>query len=129
MKTITLVSSLAAAGLIVSLAAAPAGAQSALTARVTWLQGGLDNDARQAYWVDLQAGVPYVISGTCDDDCTDLDLQIFSPTDRVVAEDFRAQRRATVVLTPRLSGRYRVEVIMATCLLGPCAYAVAVVNQ
>ena len=78
--------------------------------------------------VELVGGTSYRIVGACDDDCTNLDLELIdATTGGVVASDMLADpqspRRAdfpVVDFTPQNNGRYIVRLLMQTCTTAPC---------
>jgi hypothetical protein len=77
--------------------------------------------------VSLEAGVRYRIAGQCDKDCTDLDLQV-SRDGRKVVEDLEVDDVPIVHVTPPTDGNYDVKVIMVTCKVNPCGWAVGVLK-
>lgn len=68
----------------------------------------------------LQAGVTYVVAGVCDRDCVALHLALVAPT----GYELDAERAATVMpllrITPRETGSFRLQVVMAGCRVNPC---------
>lgn len=90
------------------------------------LSGSADqgNSRRHAIW--LSGGREYRINGTCDVDCLDVDLALFSPSGRLVDSDRLADDYPQVVARPSTSGWYRLDVEMAHCSRAPCFYEVAV---
>lgn len=93
------------------------------------IAGWLDDGASTTFSVWLQRGTVYSLHGTCDRDCTDLDLELTSPTGSVVSRDFLSDAIPVVSAMPGESGRYRVRVVMATCSVGPCQYAVGIFGR
>lgn len=85
--------------------------------------GWLDDDESTTFSVWLEAGTEYVIRGTCDADCSDLDLEL-KRNGRVVGRDFAPDDVPEVGARPRSPGWYQVRVIMASCEIEPCGYAV-----
>src|SRR5262245_35345742 len=57
-----------------------------ISAHEGWLNEG------QSEWLSIQltAGTDYAIAATCDGDCTDLDLKVYRPDNRMVARDTTA---------------------------------------
>ncbi len=84
--------------------------------------GSLYEDETTSEYFWLTPGRTQVISGTCDRDCRDLDLRLFSPSGIEIDNDLLADDIPVVSVRPREAGRYRVEVIMAHCAIEPCGY-------
>ena len=91
--------------------------------------GALRERGRDAVRVQLQGGRAYAIAATCDEDCSDVDLELFDPSGNLVSRDLAADDRPVVTATPRWSGTYRVRLTMANCRNEPCRYAVGVFGQ
>lgn len=87
-----------------------------------------DGDATE-HVVFLSAGFEYLIHATCDGDCTDVDLRLFSPGGYEVARDLDADDIPLVTYRASRSGRYRLQVPMAACAVEPCGYSVAVLRR
>jgi hypothetical protein len=71
--------------------------------------------------IDLVAGTPYRFLGACDDDCSNLDIELIDvSTGGVVASDMLADDFPIVDFTPQANGRYIVRMLMQTCTVAPC---------
>ena len=90
--------------------------------------GALHSYARDTVQVRLRAGLTYAIAATCDQDCSDIDLELIDPSGRVVS-DLRPDDVPVVIAYPVTGGTYRVRVVMASCSVGPCRYAVGVFGR
>jgi hypothetical protein len=88
------------------------------------LVGSLNREADESILVSLTAGTHYVIVGACDNDCTDVDLQVFSSDGTKLGEDMETDDKPVVEITPSATGQYRVKVLMAACTTNPCYYGV-----
>jgi hypothetical protein len=86
--------------------------------------GLLFENRSSEFSVWLRGNVEYVFRGTCDDDCSDLDLELRNASGVLIDRDTAWDDVPEVRVTPPTSGYYRVRVIMSDCLLEPCAYAV-----
>jgi len=84
--------------------------------------GSLDDDAEGSHDMTVSGGTQYVLFGACDNDCTDLDLLIYDGDGDLVRRDVATDDRPVLIFTPRNSGKYRIEVVMATCSDEPCRY-------
>src|SRR5262245_36494715 len=90
--------------------------------------GSLYEDEEATFSVWLVAGTEYAIRGTCDDDCTDLDLEL-KRNARAVDRDFTRDDVPEVSVRPGTSGWYQVRVVMASCTVAPCRYAVGIFGR
>ena len=88
--------------------------------------GSLNDDASESLNIPLDGGTQYVLMGTCDQDCTDVDLIIYDPDGKQIDKDEETDDKPILQLTARNSGRYRVKVSMPTCSADPCRYGVGV---
>jgi S1-C subfamily serine protease len=79
--------------------------------------------------VTLDRGMKYTVLGTCDRDCTDLDLAIRQIDGTVVSEDVEADDVPIVSVTVGRSGTFHILVTMAACSVEPCWYGVGVVTR
>lgn len=91
--------------------------------------GSLDDGDSGNSGVTLRAGTTYMLVGVCDNDCTDLDLRLFSPDGDEVDSDVQDDDTPVVTVTPRQSGRYSVRAIMANCNADPCRYGIGVYGK
>ena len=88
----------------------------------------LNNESTETVTVDLEAGVNYLILGVCDEDCSDLDLELFQGT-TLVDEDMASDDYPVVTVDPTASRTYRLRVTMAACSETPCRYGIAVYER
>ena len=94
--------------------------QRGYTAMAEPVMGNLRDDQNSYHDVALTSGGRYVIVGACDQDCTDVDLRIYAPNGDRVAQDIEVDDRPVLEFTAPATGRYRVQVLMATCNTSPC---------
>lgn len=80
------------------------------------LQPGTSYD----WGVSLEAGVRYLVVGACDNECSNVDIQLVDPGGSVVAQDVLADDFPVVDFTPAASGAYQVRMLMRTCTFAPC---------
>ena len=91
--------------------------------------GWLNDDEAARFTVWLAAGHSYVVAAACDADCSDVDLQLFSPSGDEVDRDLLSDDEPIVFAAPYSSGRYTVRVSMARCSREPCEYYAGVFQQ
>lgn len=70
--------------------------------------------------VTLSAGASYLFQGACDQDCSDVDMEILDPRGRQVALDVESDDQPRVAVEPRQSGQYSVRIWLAQCSVEPC---------
>lgn len=87
--------------------------------------GSLRESSSETLTVDLEAGVSYLILGVCDEDCDDLDLELFQGS-TAVDEDMGSDDFPVVRVEPSADRTYRLRVTMASCDEAPCRYGIAV---
>jgi hypothetical protein len=86
--------------------------------------GALDNGEVEMVQLDLAVGMEYQIMGTCDQDCTDLDLTLYDGNGNVVDSDLMDDDVPIVTVTVGRSGSFRLRVSMAACSQEPCRYGI-----
>lgn len=86
--------------------------------------GSLDEDEWTEFRVWLRPGADYVLRGTCDADCTDLDLRLEDDNGYLIDSDYASDDVPEVSVRPRRAGWFYVRVVMASCTIEPCGYAV-----
>ncbi|MEP6835872.1 MAG: rhodanese-like domain-containing protein [Gemmatimonas sp.] len=75
----------------------------------------MQNGERQYYAFSLKAGKRYIISGQCDEDCTDIDLGLVDGRGGVPILDRNDDDTPVLEVTPTTTGEYQLMVTMADC--------------
>ncbi len=70
--------------------------------------------------VTLSGGVAYRVIGACDNECSNVDIQLVDAGGSVVAEDTLPDDFPVVDYTPVGNGGYQVRILMRTCTIAPC---------
>jgi hypothetical protein len=91
--------------------------------------GSLNDDATNSHEMTVVGGTNYVIFGACDNDCLDVDIKIFDTRGNLLMQDVLVDDRPLLRFTANGSGKYRVDVVMATCNANPCRYGVKLMAQ
>jgi len=86
--------------------------------------GSLRDDETATHSMDVVGGNSYALMGACDNDCTDVDLKIFDEKGVLLMQDIAVDDTPVLTFQASGSGRYRVQVIMATCNRNPCYYGI-----
>ncbi|OLC08512.1 MAG: hypothetical protein AUH42_01240 [Gemmatimonadetes bacterium 13_1_40CM_70_11] len=92
-------------------------------------QGKLDNHETEYLSITLHPGTSYAFLAVCDEDCRDVDLRLFDPDGDEVDSDVGTDDWPIVKVTPSVTGKYQVKVIMASCAGNPCYYGIGVFTK
>lgn len=74
--------------------------------------------------VRLGAGASYVFQGACDQDCSDVDMEILDRYGAQAAVDVTGSDRPLVAVSPAHSGEYTIRIWLAQCSVEPCTVGV-----
>lgn len=91
--------------------------------------GAAAGGEEQTIALELDAGRSYGIMGVCDNDCSDLDLQLLDEHGNVLMEDVELDAYPTILVEPAASATYYATLRMVTCALAPCRFGLAVYQQ
>lgn len=136
------------AALLLGLAVAPKAAEAQSHAQLVWTQldraygklspegytslnyviGRINEGASDSWTFTLQAGTTYQVIGTCDSDCSDLDLDILEGTTSV-GSDVLDDDVPIVIFVAARTATYTVKVIMAACSSQPCYFGFGVFQK
>ncbi len=82
------------------------------------------------FLVDLTAGQEYGFIGTCDGDCSNVDMELISmTTGGVVANDMLPDNYPIFPYTPTETGQYMGRLLMQACTHSPCYAGARVVTN
>lgn len=74
-----------------------------------------------ALWpIPLRAGVTYRIFAVCDNDCSDVDLELYDSTGGFVGRDVSTNDTPYVEIRPTVDGTAYARVFLAACESEPC---------
>ena len=89
--------------------------------------GVLDAGGRSYIEVDLEGGVEYLITGVCDQDCSDLDLYLHqSDGFQSLASDVEVDDVPIIMYTAPHTGGYLLGISMEDCEASICYFGVRV---
>ena len=130
-------------------AAAPASAQGTYTQQVTqyldaaratlrgegytrtraYTTASLAEGSERTFTFPLQSDRNYVLSGACDNDCSDIDFWLYDNNGNLIDSDTAADDAPVVRVTPARNGTFRLKVRMHSCSTSPCAYGFGIFRQ
>lgn len=85
-------------------------------------------DGPYLWSVYLREGVVYRVYGACDNDCSDLDMEIYGADGYLADRDVATDDVPYVQITPTRSGRHYVRIWLYACAAEPCYTAARVVS-
>ena len=88
----------------------------------------LEMESPYLWSVYLRQGVNYRVYGACDNDCSDLDMEIYGADGRLADRDVGTDDVPYVQITPTRSGRAYVRIWLYQCSAEPCYIAARVVE-
>jgi predicted small lipoprotein YifL len=91
---------------------------------VTGLQPGSDH----RWQLNLEGGATYRFVGGCDNECSDLDIELIDQRGAVVASDLGPSDFPVVSFTPASGGQFTVRLMMQACTIAPCFAGVRVLT-
>ncbi len=94
-----------------------------------YTESALEDGASEDIWLELDGGTEYVLVGVCDEDCTDVDLELFSSESVSIDSDYEVDDFPVVAVTPYQTQRYRIHVYMAACSVEPCSWGVGLYSR
>jgi hypothetical protein len=86
--------------------------------------GSLSDRRSESWSFTLLRDRTYRFDGACDQDCSDLDFELYDENGNLVDSDLLLDDFPVVTVTPSRSGRFRLRVTMASCDVSPCGYDV-----
>lgn len=88
--------------------------------------GSLRRAYQRDHFLTLSAGVNYAIVGECDEDCDDLDFELYDGNGNLIDYDRASDANPIVEVRPRWTGSFRLRVKMPGCDVSPCYYAAGI---
>lgn len=91
--------------------------------------GNLGQGGDETITINLRQGISYAIVGVCDNDCRDLDLEVYDGNGNRLAVDSKADSMPVVSVSPRWNARFTIRAIMPSCSNEPCRYGIEVFGK
>jgi len=82
-----------------------------------------------AWPLALKRGETYRIIAECDNECSDLDLELLDPAGKIVERDTLPDSTPIINIRPAADGAYRARLVMKTCTVAPCYAAARLYHQ
>jgi hypothetical protein len=77
----------------------------------------------------LTKGATYAIVGVCDEDCSDIDLELYDNNGNSISVDRANDDYPIVRVTPAWTGQFNLEVDMYNCSASYCYYGIGIFHQ
>jgi hypothetical protein len=77
----------------------------------------------------LRSGMTYLISGVCDQDCTDLDILLYDSDGNLIADDQKEDDHPLVSVTPIRTGEFTIKIKMIRCSVAPCYFGTQIFGK
>ncbi len=74
----------------------------------------------------INSRTPYAFVGVCDNDCRDLDLELYDENGNLIDKDFEDDDLPQVSVTADWTGTFKLKVLMENCAESYCYYGVGV---
>ena len=74
----------------------------------------------------LNSRTPYSFVGVCDNDCRDLDLELYDENGNLIDKDVQNDDMPEVIVRPKSTGTFKLKVVMENCSESYCYYGVGV---
>jgi hypothetical protein len=98
---------------------------SGINDEIASLQPGADHRWR----VNLRGGVSYRILGVCDNECSDVDIELLDSSGAVVGSDVLTDDIPIVNVQPGSDTTYNVRIMLKNCTVAPCYVGARVLQQ
>ncbi len=90
----------------------------------------LDHQESETYTITLKAGRTYFLMGVCDEDCLDLDLELYDGSGNLISQDNTDDDAPIVEVNVATGGDFTLKVTMYECdIQAPCYYGVGLYGE
>ncbi|EDN66147.1 conserved hypothetical protein, secreted [Beggiatoa sp. PS] len=92
--------------------------------------GKLEDDEATRLTLKLYRRNSYVIAGVCDEDCRDMDIELYDDDGNRVDFDMKSDDKPVVRVTPAWTAKFTLKISMPSCRRGVyCYYGIGVFGQ
>lgn len=88
-----------------------------------------DQNRQVEVTIQLEAGKTYRVIGVCDNDCTNMDMEVFDAAGASVGINTSIDDHPYIEITPEVAGSYRVHPWVVECRARPCYGGVRVLMR
>jgi len=96
---------------------------------VNYVMGHLREDATEGWTFNLTKGRDYIVTGACDNDCSDVNLKLLDPNSQTVAEDSKPDDTPVLVYHADQDGNFTVSISIKSCKESPCYFGFGVFTK
>ncbi|MGC1218082.1 MAG: hypothetical protein WA883_11470 [Phormidesmis sp.] len=89
----------------------------------------IDRNQTQDIDLSLEANVSYTVTGVCDSDCRDIDLELYDDNNNLISSDVQTDDFPIVSVTPVRSASFTLRVGMPNCGADYCYYGATLFRQ
>lgn len=90
---------------------------------------GMQPTEVHAWRLDLKRGETYRIIAECDNECSDLDMELMDPSGKIVERDTLPDSTPIINIAPPRDSAYTARLVMKTCTMAPCYAAARLYHQ
>lgn len=99
------------------------------TRQRSYTTASMGEGSERTFTVSLQRNRDYVLTGACDNDCSDIDFWLYDNNDNLIDSDTSTDDIPVVRVTPARNGTFRLKVRMHSCSTDPCYYGWGLFRQ
>ncbi len=93
------------------------------------IEGQLGRDAYDNLNVNLMNDFVYAIVAVCDNNCTDINLEIYDENNHLIDSDTETDDIPILQVAPKWTGKFDIKVTMVSCSNVPCSYGLRVYGK
>lgn len=95
----------------------------------TYVIDRLNAGSNFTYSSQMNQGGRYLVTGACDQDCTDLNISVTNEGGTPIARDEKPDALPEVLVVPPASGNYTVTVSVVVCSNEPCYFGLGIFSE
>jgi hypothetical protein len=77
----------------------------------------------------LEPGMSYAILGVCDDDCRNIDLDLYNESGRLIDSDHQFDDKPLVKVSPNRTAVFQLKITIPSCATHRCTYGIGVFGK
>jgi hypothetical protein len=95
----------------------------------TYVIDRLSAGSNFTYSSQMNQGGRYLVTGACDQDCTDVDISVANEAGTLIARDEKSDALPEVLVVPSANGKYTVTVTVVECSNEPCYFGLGIFSE